>query len=288
MNAPVPETVAAAPAALRRTQAALALVLAAVCLGSAGVLDALARSEAVADGLQARLLAYCDAHNVLFRDTRNCLDEGDRLLLDDLPRADHSRGGVYFIGASTMMFCLKTWELPPEEAALIHNYGVSAANHSMQLQFLHYLVDHKGFLPDAGGKDLIVLGLSSSNVAESGKGPHNYLPQLFMRYGLYNYDAERGITPAAMNPAGRFILIQKARISSFLHRCLLGVNVLPMQNSSTQENQEKLKKWMGRQWPLPLEPQMAELGRTIDFLKGRHAAVVAVVLPVGSWNDALP
>ena len=51
------------------------------------------------------------------------LDSEDRLLHEELPSADFSRGGVYFLGASSVTWALKLWDLPLECRPLIRNFG---------------------------------------------------------------------------------------------------------------------------------------------------------------------
>ncbi len=73
-------------------------------------------------------------------------DSGDYVLTGLLPEADFPRGGVYFVGASNSIVSIMTWELPPAERVLIHNYSIGNLTHREMRYFLENLVEEQGLL----------------------------------------------------------------------------------------------------------------------------------------------
>ena len=87
---------AAVPA---RTQTAVCLLLAfAICVGC-GLVDMAARFDAINDWFLARQLAKWQATNSKYQYNRGYIDYEGRLFYGEIPTADYSKGGVYFVGS---------------------------------------------------------------------------------------------------------------------------------------------------------------------------------------------
>ena len=178
-----------------RAQVALAGLLLAIICGTCLSVDGLARSPAVAERLMRSELREWKAKGLQNQHKVFFIDFEDRLLLDELPKADYSRGGVYFLGASTVKVSIMPWVLGDELSWRVGNYGLSAATPDQQFQFLRYLVEHKG-LAAGGDRNLVVLGLYYGTAVDAENRPNaEYFPQLFRRHGLYTYDTVDGIAP---------------------------------------------------------------------------------------------
>lgn len=91
------------------------------------VLDAAARNQSLAGWIDRQSQETRRATKGIFSYTGYFVDFEDRLLLDELPAADYSRGGVYLIGSSNLKWATMFWELPPPQQALIHNYALVPA-----------------------------------------------------------------------------------------------------------------------------------------------------------------
>ena len=239
-------------------------------------------------------------------------DFEERLLLDELPKADYSHGGVYFIGSSNLKVSLMSWELPPDLQGLIHNYATSNATHRQEFHFIRYLVEHEGLLEAGGEKTAIVLGLFYHSATDP-KNQHLYdrdfFTELFNRYGMYTYSTEKGIIPVQMSRLERYLRIEKIRCSNYLQRLLNRIEVLlhniilaPLGKENKTENlrlkptlapdiEEYHAHWhkaMGPDWEASMAIQMQELNRLIEYLQERKVHVSAFLLPLASWHHDLP
>src|SRR5262249_41447833 len=133
-------------AAIGRLQARLALGAALVLvLADAGVAT-LARCRPLLDALFRRELEDWHRHHVIYACDVGFAASDDRLLLQELPEADFSRGGVCFVGSSTTQHSIATWLLPPDERALVRNLAIKSANMKEQRQLVRYLVERRGLL----------------------------------------------------------------------------------------------------------------------------------------------
>src|SRR4051812_43068504 len=86
----------------RRYQAIASLGLLAVLVGTCLMIDLLARNRGLEKSLMAIASEFAEKNGALFSNTGSFIDFEDRVLLDEIPQADYSRGGVYFFGTSTM------------------------------------------------------------------------------------------------------------------------------------------------------------------------------------------
>src|SRR6185295_3701771 len=85
-------------------------------------------------------------------DYKHCyVDFEDRLINEEWPTVDYSKGGVYLFGTSGLKWATRFWELPAVQRAVIHNYGSASTSHAFQFQVIRYLVEHAGML-SAGGE----------------------------------------------------------------------------------------------------------------------------------------
>ena len=206
-------------ASLAWTQTGISLVVLLAMLGTCGLIDLTARNGQLAGWVESRRLARWKQDNTTYQHALGFVDFENRLLIDEIPRADYCRGGVYFVGSSTVVMSLMSWELPPGQRELIHNYGISGASHAQQFHFIRYLVEHEGLLAAGGEKSLVVLGLFYGNAAPTESGVNGqYVADLFRGQGLFAYSDAGGIEPAAGSGLPRKLRFEKARCSNFLRR----------------------------------------------------------------------
>jgi hypothetical protein len=224
------------------------------------------------------------------------IDLEDRLLLDELPSDDYSRGGVYLIGASKLKWATRLWELPQEERSLIHNYGIGASSHTGQFQFVRYLVEKRDLLRAGGEKNLIVFGVAYHCTPFS-CGPASFWAELWRRRGLYEYSPEMGISEARRNPLSRFYRVERARVAGMAEKakkCLMVCcerlvrDAPPRREHDRDQYCRVLRTFMGRDWIKKMANDTREFALTLDYLRDRNVAVLVVVLPNGSWEDELP
>ena len=264
----------------------LLLIIGGTCLG----VDYLSRSSRVASWLMRSELRKWKQENLQYQHRIYFADFEDRLLLEELPQADYSTGGVYFLGASNIKVSIMPWLLDDELRRRTGNYGLSAARHSQQFQFLRLLVEHRG-LAAAGDKTLIVLGLYHTTAVAVGDGDNaEYFASLFRRHGLYTYDPAGGMAPVALSDLERTIRIRKARCAGFLKALRTGGtrnSFKPARHNPEAYRQDRIK-YMGPRWKEEMADQVAELDRMIAYIQAHNLRVMAVYLPLASWDNSLP
>lgn len=266
-------------------------VAAGVLLG----LDLMARNEALALALSAPGRELRRQSGGYYEDQRHFTDAEERLILDDLPRADYGQGGVVFLGSSNMKTGMMAWTLPAEQRRLIHNYGIGATNHTHIDQFVRYLVEDRQLLDAGGERTLIVFGLSYHLTAHAVAG--GFFSHLWRRQGLFDYTVAGGIERVPMSSLERGLRIEKARISGLLRlapsylgslvRSLAGVEP----RRRVQDAEVHVRRWreyMGPSWGDKIGTQLREFSRTVDYLQAQSAKVSVVLLPLGSWEERLP
>ncbi len=273
-----------------RTSAALLLVICATWVA----VDALAWHGR--GPLQAQRLERWQDSNSLYSYRLGFADFMDRLLLDELPHADHSMGGAFFFGASPMQVSLMTWELPPDQQERVHNYAVNTANHTQQGQFLRYLVDYEGLLSADAGDSLVVLGAWQGcglSAGEDGSDFRRFFASLFERHGLYRYDPERGIRPTPIPALLKTLHIERIRCSNYLqqfapgrlNRNLPPLHVQRFEGHDETEYREFWDRLWGPDWEADLAAEMKVFGQTIDYVRENGGRAAVVLLPLGSWFD---
>jgi hypothetical protein len=186
---------ALAPSAIVRFQTAISVVLMLLVSGVFVDVDLLARSESVAHWFNAYNRTQAAISHEHYVPMDQFMDKMDYLWIKQLPRADFSRGGVELFGSSVSVYCLEDWALPPDQAALIHDYGYMASSMTQAGEFIRFLIDHKGLLAAGPDKSLIMLGLTYADLAE----PPEYFKESILRSGNYLYDEASGISPAQKN-----------------------------------------------------------------------------------------
>ena len=134
-----------------RTRRAIALTILGIVLALTCALDLVARNRSLTFRMEQE---YAD----WVRPTRELRHIGafdttvDRILLDEWPNADYSRGSVCVMGSSTAVVATRLWELPEAQRALIHNYSFAGTCHKMHFQLLRYLIEHENLLKAGGAK----------------------------------------------------------------------------------------------------------------------------------------
>lgn len=263
-----------------------------VVASTAIALDSLAHNERLASWLAHESEEYCRKTKTTFWNDGYFADIEDRLLNEELPAADYSKGGVYLMGASNLRAATKFWELPPEQRALIHNYAISRSSHSDVFQFLHYLVDQRGMLRAGGGKTMIILGVSYGEIQYQ-NDPEEYFAKLWERHGLYHCSAEKGITPVPVNPLWHFVHFERVRIAgcldklsgSVIHQIRSYRGIKPQNKHGEDFYELRPHLYSEQTWNKSLHDQMEDFDRMLGFLNACNVHVAVVILPYGSWED---
>ncbi len=220
------------------------------------------------------------------------VDFEDRLINEELPAADYSRGGVYLMGTSNLKWATRLWELPEDRRALIHNYGIGATSHLFQFHFLRYLVEQRGLLAAGGHKNLVIFGLSYHSVGPD-YDPKEFFPRLWARHGFFRYDADRGIEELEANPVRRMIRIERVRITGFVKSTLsiaayrIGYGS-KVRIHNPKEYVRHRSAGAGEKWQIRMDAQIAHFEDMVDYLRSRDAKVAVVFLPHGSWEAQMP
>lgn len=282
----------------RRAQTAVPLLvllaIAATCLG----LGAAAHSRSLESWLVGRDLASfrAGAEHMAMRDNR--LDFEDRWILDELPGADRSHGGVYFFGSSPMKWGLAPWEIPADVRPYVGNYAIGATDHAMQFQLIRFLVEKEDLLRAGPDKVHLVLGLYWS-MGQLWK-PQGFFGPLWQRHGLYRYDPVAGISEAVHQPWLAAVKRERARCSSFiggnLHRLArLAAITAGVAVTETDDIQDPraIREWADRlavrdDWQTPLDAQMDALAQLFDYLDRHQATATIVLLPHRAPFEDLP
>jgi hypothetical protein len=216
------------------------------------------------------------------------IDDGDEVLVGQIPEADYSHGGVYFIGASETKMSIMPYILPPEQRALIHNYSLGDLRHIDVLHFVRLLVEEQGLLSAGGSKTTIFLGMSSMMGRPRDWNRHDthYVPDLFERHGFYTFDVDEGIHQVEMNPVERFLRRERIYASRFLNT--LTATKSRVSIPTPEDHHEFMAYQMDEGWREEMERQAVHLGETIDYLRARDVRVIILFPPIQSWQDAMP
>ena len=275
-----------------RAQLYGALILFAVMLVTTGMLVFLAENQSLADCLMRTELANKRKTLARFSYEKYYIDFEDRLINDELPQADYSKGGVFLMGTSNLKWATRLWELPEPPRSLIHNYGMGSFNHGYQFQFLRYLVDHKGLLAAGGDKSMFIFGVSYHCVGTA-CDPMGFFPNLWTRHGLYSYSLSTGITPRQVSRLWQYLHFQRVRINGCLRKIAStlahqsGWRTSVRKHNPALYNQQR-QEWMGPDWEAKMSRQLSEFGAMLDYLSERQVRIAVVLLPQGSWEEKLP
>lgn len=269
---------------LRRAQVRLSLILLTVMAATMLAVGVLSRSR----WLEARLVAL--EVDRFRRNIEHCMNRGlylefeDRLLLREIPRADYSQGGVFFLGTSALKWALQTWEITPDQRPYVADYGIGASDHRQQLQFIRFLAEQRGFL-QAGARTHLVLGAYWTMGMRA--DPESFFGPLWERYGLYSYDPDRGIQSAGGPRWLAWLREERARTASFLAGLAnrtarlaatsAGLRLTPTERIDAAKARERARRQRIEGWQEPLAEQMAALESQIRYVR-RHQAQVTVVL----------
>lgn len=280
----------------RRYQAIASLALLAVLLGTSLVTDLLARNRGLERWFTAKSSELAEKNRSIFSNTGNFIDFEDRVLLDEIPRADYSQGGVYFFGTSNMKWAFTTWDLPAEQKRFIGNYGIGASNHTIQLRLIRYLIEQRGFLT-AGEKDLVILGVSFQ-LTHIDNPSTGYFASLLRRHGLYMITPDDRIAPVPMSLVERWLRIEKARSGGLFWNterlakswlvALAGLSRRPHPGLAMDTPDNLLGFMGGAQWQQNMDAEVERLRETIFLVRSHHAQVKVMLLPQGTWMDELP
>lgn len=220
------------------------------------------------------------------------VDFEDRLINEELPAADYSRGGVYLMGTSNLKWATRLWELPEKQRALIHNYGIGATSHQFQSHFLKFLLDHEGMLSAGGAKNMVIYGVSWHAVGPN-YSPQEFFPSLWERHGYYKYDPQAGILPQPAAAWTRALRFERVRISGLLRTMAsIGARRMGYHNEVRTLNLEAYVNerlaWYSPAWEARLREQVSIFEQMVADLRARGVTVAIVMLPQGSWEDRLP
>jgi hypothetical protein len=264
-----------------------ALMLLAMALPFAAA-EIMARSDGFDRWMCARETASSAKENRLYTNKGVYFDVGDKMLLRDLPRADYSKGGVYVVGSSTAIYCLDDYRLAPEQASLIHNYGVYGMNYTQLRQFMRFLIDENHLLSAGADKTMVLVGLSYTDAVEPGPTRAQYFPGYFDRAGVFRYDVQSGITAVPMTALERAARIEFARCRSVVLRLLPGPRVAMHEPLNIAAFRDDNAERLGPDWKQSVQTQLAQLGAMVDDLHKRGVQVAGILIPAGSWNEQVP
>lgn len=279
---------------MRLSQTINSLGLLAVLATTCVVTDLLARNRELEQWLTAKSSELADKTGTIFSDTGNFIDFEDRVLLDEIPHADYSRGGVYFFGTSNMKWAFTTWDLPAEQKRFIGNYGIGASNHTIALQLIRYLIEQRGFLT-AGERDLVIFGVSF-HLAHIDDPSTGFFVSLLHRHGLYTITTDGRIAAVPMSAIEHWVRIEKARsggliwnIGRLTRRCLMALSGMSHRPApGLSDSPDALRGFMGKQWQKNMDSEVEQLREAILLVRSHHAHVKVMLLPQGTWMDELP
>jgi hypothetical protein len=230
----------------------------------------------------------------IFCFTHHYTDLEEWFLHEEIPAFDFSRGGVYFLGASTMKWALKPWDLPDEIRPYVHNFGFGGIKNSDQGDFLRYLVEQKDFLKAGPEKTLVVFGQNYRIVhhgrLHAGDPPGTYFREQWTRHGFYTIDDAGTIRRTPGNPVTEQLSLEYSKMTGFLRE--LG-NLF---YSQVRRKRVQNPKFYNDEWTLAMESNWREmmaseldyLKNAIKYMKQRNVKVAVMLLPIASWDSELP
>lgn len=242
--------------------------------------------------MTAQSSALSVRNGMLFSNNGSFIDYEERMLLDEIPGTDFSRGGLYFFGTSNMKWAFTTWDLPDQLKLHLHDYGTGAASHQTILRLVRYVGD-KGMFA-AADKSKVIVGLSYHLGRTETRD--SYFPALVRRQGVYEIAADDRLIDAPLAPADRWFRIEKARCGGLVRNTgrLIKNWALARFNLSRQRphDQDRYRKewtqFMGPDWKRNIDRELVHLNQTLDLLKAHGVPVELILLPQGTWMDALP
>lgn len=265
------------------------LLLAAIVGAAAGVGALAGSTTVIARHVTSEDDLHKSSNGVHFYDG-GYADDGDFLLLGELPRETYVDGGVYFLGSSETRASIMPWILPDAEQQLINNYAVGDLRHREVDSFLRMLVEERGLLHAGANKTTIVLPLyyPLARQKDLSVSIDRYVELLFERHRLYTYDWVDGIHDARPSSVERWLRVQRDRANRFLQILVTNPSRVRPFRPSEQWMRDHLIEVMGENWEAVMDDELAHLGRTLDYLDEKAVRVVLLYPPTGSWHDALP
>ena len=268
------------------------VLYAAIALGACLLVDLAARNRTLERWLTAESSALSVRNGMLFSNNGSFIDYEERLLLDELPRTDFSRGGVYFFGTSNMKWAFTTWDLPDGLRERLGNYGTGGAAHRTMLRLVRYAGERGMYA--AGDRSEVVLGVSFHlGVTET---PASYFPALVRRHGLYAIAPDDRLVDVPVSALARWAIVEKARSGGFVWNlgrvaknklsAALGRSHQPPHDPDYYRT--TWRAYMGLDWRRTIDREVATLDRTVAELRAHRVGVRIVLLPQGSWMDPLP
>jgi hypothetical protein len=274
----------------------LALGMLAAVAGTCSVLVALASYQPLEDWMRRTHWEQTSSKKSLpiFCFTGHFVDTEERLLHDAVPGADYSRGGVYFFGASSMQWAIKTWDLASEAQPLIHNFGLGGSKHGDMFDMIRFLVEDEGLLKAGGEKTLVVFGLNyrlchHSRLLEGGKQGKAFTSN-FTRHGFYQIEPDGSIHRSGLNAIAKRMIIERTKMTGLL-RELVNIAYTPVKPMRVHDRPLYSMHWresMGPRWQELIPYELNALAQAIDYLQQHKAKVAVVLFPMGSWEDGEP
>jgi hypothetical protein len=268
-----------------KAQRWLSMMAATVMFATTGTVVVLAHATPVIRNFVDREVAQWQAIDGLFLFDGGYVDDADYVLLDMLPRADHSKGGVFFIGDSQSRTTLMPWRLSPAEQELIHNYSLGDLHHRDQRFFVRMLVEEMGLLDGGPENTTIYLGVSPDMARPRDYREPSYVTQAFKRHGLFTYTFE-GIHRAKISDLERSWRVGRDYANRFMN-IVLGLRrsrVSPL----NPELQTLEFNTQADGWREVMDAEIIELTELVDYLLARNVRLRAIIRPSASWNKSLP
>ena len=138
---------------------------------------------------------------------------------------------------------------------------------------------------------MIVFGLSWHAVGPD-YSPNEFFPQLWIRHGLYRYDANSGIVPLAITVWAQALRFERVRITGLIR---LVVSLASRRfgyrtRVRTLDPESYLREraaWSGPRWEERMRKEVAIFEEMTKYLRARGVKMNVVLLPQGSWEDRL-
>lgn len=284
---------------LARDQVLISSLLLGIAAATWTGVASLSNSEGVSTWIRDERIKHWRRTNGMIADVGTFRYPGDHAMLQEI-EVDHSEGGVYYFGTSSLAMALHPWEFPYEHASMVRNFSIAGAQQTDQLNIVRYLIDYKGFL-SRGSDTLVVLALYFENAnRQEGARFWKIFPNLIERSHLYNYDRESGLHPRSFLPFERFVLLQRARSRSFLRMLQRSIRltkkdgsyVRPQFDTSQTYSPDFLKHTfkdlMGPDWENGLKIETRAFDELLRLLTENRAHVIGVLLPIPSWFREQP
>lgn len=269
-----------------KAQRGLSLLLATAMFVTVATAVALAHVTPIIHNFVDREVARWQATDSVYLFDRGYVDDTDYVLFDLLPGADHSKGGVFFIGDSQSRTALMPWRLSPAEQELIHNYSIGDLHHRDQRFFVQMLVEEMGLLDGGPENTTIILGISPNMARSRDYHEPSYVTLAFERHGLFTYTFDNGMHRAKMSDLERLWRVERDYANRFINIAL------GLRKSRVRPLDPKLQtlefNTQADGWREVMDAEIIELTELVDYLQARHVRLRAIIRPSASWKKRLP